>query len=277
MSGSIAYPVSNIEVWNRSGQVNQVHIRLNGAYLADDPDEYVTAYGEPNTILLPPILVYIDGNIILPLAAQWGLVSLPNDGIRLIFDEDSVPNPLSEFAILVPDGFFYTSGGTLTEGGHTANFVVDDWDALFTIFSAVSAVLPSIAPHLTLTGSDNISGTGNALANRITGNTGNNSLSGDGGSDTLSGGDGDDTLDGGSGADSLSGGGGNDQFFMDDSGDLLSDTGGADTVIASLSVTLSSFAETLVLAAGAVNGVGNAFNNRIFGNGDDNTLNGAGW
>lgn len=284
MSGSVAYPVTKIEVWNTAfdwdgdgvGEVNHIHIRLNGAYLAGDTSAYVTAYGQPNTILLPPILVYIDGRIVTPLAAQWGPFVLPNDGIRLIFEEPLAPNPISNIAILVPDGFFYKIDGTPTEGGHTANFTVDDWDTIFTTFSSISAVLRSIAEHLTLTGTDNISGTGNALANRIAGNSGNNSLSGEGGSDTLSGSDGNDTLDGGSGADSLSGGNGNDVFFLDDPGDLLSDTGGADTVIASFTVSLSSFAETLVLAAGAVNGTGNGFNNHIFGNSDDNTLNGAG-
>jgi hypothetical protein len=73
--------------------------------------------------------------------------------------------------------------------------------------------------NLILTGSDDISGTGNGLDNRIYGNTGANVLSGLGGNDYLSasdrndilyGGEGNDTLIGGAGADAMSGGAGND-------------------------------------------------------------------
>jgi hypothetical protein len=64
--------------------------------------------------------------------------------------------------------------------------------------------------NLTLTGTGNISGTGNGNANVITGNSGNNALNGGAGNDTLTGGAGNDTLNGGSGNDSLTGGSGND-------------------------------------------------------------------
>ena len=47
--------------------------------------------------------------------------------------------------------------------------------------------------NLTLTGSGDINGTGNALDNVITGNAGNNMLDGGGGNDTLVGGAGTDT------------------------------------------------------------------------------------
>ena len=59
--------------------------------------------------------------------------------------------------------------------------------------------------NLTLTGSANINGTGNLLANTITGNSGNNILTGGGDNDTLNGGGGNDTLDGGTGADTMLG------------------------------------------------------------------------
>ena len=47
--------------------------------------------------------------------------------------------------------------------------------------------------NLTLTGSDDIDATGNALANILTGNAGNNRLDGGAGADTMVGGLGDDT------------------------------------------------------------------------------------
>src|SRR5262249_42457606 len=52
--------------------------------------------------------------------------------------------------------------------------------------------------NLTLTGSGNVNGTGNAIANVITGNSGNNTLNGGAGDDILEGGLGNDTLIGSS-------------------------------------------------------------------------------
>lgn len=71
------------------------------------------------------------------------------------------------------------------------------------VLASVTHVLPSLVEYLTLTGTDAIRGTGNALDNRIVGNAGNNTLVGGAGDDTINGGLGRDVLNGGAGLDTF--------------------------------------------------------------------------
>ena len=75
-----------------------------------------------------------------------------------------------------------------------------------TVESSVTATLSVNVENLLLTGTGNINGTGNLLANEITGNSGNNALNG---------GNGEDTLTGGAGNDTMNGGANNDTFMFD--------------------------------------------------------------
>ncbi|WP_225205185.1 calcium-binding protein [Novosphingobium huizhouense] len=135
-----------------------------------------------------------------------------------------------------------------------------------TVRSSLSWVLSDNLENLTLTGSDAIDGIGNSQGNVMIGNDAEN---------TLNGLDGNDTLDGGLGADTLIGGLGSDVMIVDDLADRTIENAneGTDTVRASLSWTLDSNIENLVLTgSAAIDGTGNALDNTITGNAAINIL-----
>lgn len=137
-----------------------------------------------------------------------------------------------------------------------------------TVQASVTWTLGSNVERLRLTGAAAIDGTGNGLANTIIGNAAAN---------TLNGGTGNDTLDGGFGADAMIGGAGNDMFFVDNSGDVVTEgtSGGTDLVKSSVSWTLGANVENLELTgSAAIDGTGNSAHNRITGNGAANVLTG---
>lgn len=157
-------------------------------------------------------------------------------------------------------------------GDTTTEFSASDGVDL--VYSTVTFTLSQFVDNMTLTGSANIDGTGNADANRITGNSGANELSGLGG---------DDILNGGTGGDNMHGGGGNDTYYVESAGDHVDETGGSgiDKVISSKSFSLvaSSYlfgdVENLTLTGSAnLNGAGNALANSLMGNNGNNMLNG---
>jgi Ca2+-binding RTX toxin-like protein len=100
----------------------------------------------------------------------------------------------------------------------------------------------------------------------LVGGAENDTINGFAGNDTLIGNAGDDSLDGGSGTDSMNGGAGNDIYVVS-SGDILTDSGGIDTVMSPVSWSLGGSFENLTFTGtAAVGGSGNGFANRIEGN-----------
>ncbi len=151
-------------------------------------------------------------------------------------------------------------------------------------FSLESAQVLGSVENLQLTGTGNVVGTGNSLANAIFGNSGANELYGAGGNDLLRGFAGNDSLVGGTGADTMRGGAGNDSYYADSLTDVideLNDGGsGTDTVYASVSYSLASaqvlgLVENLVLTGTTgISGTGNGLANSLYGNSGGNMLNG---
>jgi Ca2+-binding RTX toxin-like protein len=128
-----------------------------------------------------------------------------------------------------------------------------------TIKSSVSYTLPIYVENLTLTGTNAINGTGNGLANVLTGNAANN------------------VLNGKAGADTMAGKAGNDTYYVDNTGDKVTEgvDQGTDTVRSTITRTLPNNVENLLLTgATAINGTGNTLANKLTGNGAANTLNG---
>ena len=114
---------------------------------------------------------------------------------------------------------------------------------------------------------------GGAGNDQLDGGNDNDILYGGGGLDALTGGTGDDQLDGGFGADALNGGDGNDSYFVDDAGDTTNETnasvatGGFDTVYSSVSHTLGTNIEQLLLtgSAAGLTATGNNDANALYG------------
>ncbi|ESQ92907.1 hypothetical protein ABAC460_01280 [Asticcacaulis sp. AC460] len=135
-----------------------------------------------------------------------------------------------------------TPGDTVTEAANEGSDLVE---------SAITYTLAAEVERLTLTGSANISGTGNGLHNILIGNAGNN---------TLTGGDGNDT------------------YYVQNAADHVSEASnaGLDTVISSVTYSLAGKqAEVLILTGSDnLNATGNGLLNVLTGNSGSNVLDG---
>lgn len=212
-----------------------------------------------------------------------------NDTLDGADGDDTIDGGVGDDSLTGGAGNDCITGGTgidtMVGGSGDDSFAVDDpndvvvefaGDGSDTIYSSVTYALPSGVENLTLTGTGNLAGNGNDLANILTGNAGNNILDGSAGDDTMIGGAGDDT------------------YYIDSLLDFITEGvgGGTDTayVVASLIPPIGAgwFANVeSVIPIGAITGTpGNDLlngdliipniNDTISGLGGDDTLNGLG-
>ncbi len=125
------------------------------------------------------------------------------------------------------------------------------------IFSSVTYTLPENVERLTLIGTADIDGTGNALDNTLTGNVGNN------------------LLDGAAGADVMAGAAGDDEYIVDNVSDSVIEvfSSGIDTIYTGVSYVLPEHVENLIMTgSGSISGGGNGLDNHLTGNSGDNYI-----
>ncbi len=140
--------------------------------------------------------------------------------------------------------------------GASANALIGTLSATATVIDNDSAV-PSVPPA-------------------IVGSSGPDVLRGSRLADTISGLSGNDLLDGGLGNDTMAGGSGDDQYFVDQTGDVVTELAGEgyDKVYAYVNHALAANVEELILGGTALSGTGNALNNVVTGNAFSNVLDG---
>ena len=153
------------------------------------------------------------------------------------------------------DGYWVDNAGDVVTETSTLATEIDR------VNSSITYTLTANVENLYLTGTAAINGTGNALNNLLSGNAGAN------------------VLNGGAGADKLIGGLGNDGYWVDNAGDVVTETSTLateiDRVNSSITYTLTANVENLYLTGtAAINGTGNALNNLLSGNAGANVLNG---
>ncbi|GGF57361.1 Hemolysin-type calcium-binding repeat-containing protein [Mameliella alba] len=178
-----------------------------------------------------------------------------------------------------------TAGNDVFVVDHPGDIIIEEEDAgIDLVRSSVDFELRTFGltlENLTLTGTADLSGTGNGLDNVLTGNSGDNALNGAWGNDVIYGMAGDDTLQDTKGNDTLVGGTGNDVYYIDSPDDVVIELPGEGHDRINTSVTFRMWAdapevEDLVLTGSdTIDGIGNAWNNHITGNGAANYLDGA--
>ncbi|MFO1088342.1 MAG: CAP domain-containing protein [Hyphomicrobiales bacterium] len=235
-------------------------------YIVDNPGDVVTELpnGGTDTVLSSVSYVLGDGVENLTLTGKSAINGTGNDLDNTI---------VGTAAANVLDGG--AGADTMRGGAGNDTYIVDSSNdvvielakgGIDTVRASASFTLGANVENLVLTGSEDINGTGNALANTITGN------------------DGDNVLNGGAGIDRMAGGLGDDTYIVDNTRDVVTelDGQGTDTIITSLSsysLATRPAVENLTYDNGvapdaAFTGAGNALDNVIKGGAGNDKLSG---
>ena len=285
--------VHGVEVnfWNGTQDVPMVYLdSIEAAQLK--ASDFIFANGLPGPDAFVPTTEQVTPNHRVPLdtdGTEDPFVVGTSNGITISTDGSTVtssvdfvlPNTINKLVFTGTDtlvgtgnnnGDIFTSNNgadTFIGGAGNDTYIVNNSDVYIVenpnggtdnVQASVSYALNDNVENLTLTGSNDINGTGNAQNNVITGNTGSN------------------ILDGGAGADNMSGGTGNDIYIVDNIGDVVTENAGEgiDTVQSSITYTLGNNVENLLLTGSAnINGSGNDIDNQLTGNDGNNSLTGA--
>lgn len=229
-----------------SGGTDTVFVNVSWALGGDSEVEFLRANGGVGGLTLT-------GNAFANTIVGWS----GNDTLNGGDGNDALSGGAGNDVLDGGTGSDRMEGGTGNDTyyvDHPGDQVVEGVGCGFdTVFSAIGYTLGDNVENLTLTGSANLNGTGNALGNVLTGNDGAN------------------VLDGRAGADVMSGGAGNDTYYVDNPGDQVIEASGngIDTVYVNTSYALATGSEVEVLRAnGGVGGLtltGNEFGNTIVG------------
>ena len=229
--------------------------------------------GEGDDVVFASISYVLSANVeLLYLTGDDDISGTGNDLDNLLVGNDGDNTLTGGAGNDLLDG---NAGADLMRGGSGNDmYYVDDMNDVIededggVVFANASYALSGNLEALFLQGSDDLSGTGNDLNNRIVGNDGNNLLTGGGGDDSLEGLHGDDTLVGGAGNDVY-------HFYYDIDLVIEQEDEGIDTIMYFASYTLGANLENLSLnGTDNINGTGNALDNELWGNVAANVLDG---
>ena len=297
--------------------------RGNDTYVVDNASDTVKENSGEGTDTIKSSVSYTASNNVENLTLTgWGFINGTGNASQNILRGNSRSNTLNggrgaDFLYGGAGNDFLNGGAgidTMKGGPGNDTYIVNSigdkvsedfsfWGTDIVESSISYAIKDKNVENLTLTGSSNINGTGNASANTIRGNGGANRLIGDAGADKifgdagadtlfgdagndilnggsgiddLRGGAGNDILNGGNGIDDMHGGAGNDTYIVDRTGDIVREYSnqGTDLVKSSATYILeSNNVENLTLTgASNINGTGNSSANTIRGNGGANRL-----
>ncbi|WP_254899434.1 calcium-binding protein [Methylomagnum ishizawai] len=227
-----------------------------GTFYVDNPGDKVYSGSSQDDVISSVDWTLMDNLDNLTLASKSLALNATGNALNNVIKGNQNQNSLYG---LGGDDTLYGYGGSDTLVGGTGNDVyypgVSDTlveladGGIDTVHSTNSFTLADNLENLVFDPSPyGSSGTGNALNNSLTGNDGNN------------------TLDGRAGADTMVGYGGDDTYRLDNTGDVVVDTVGTDTVYSQFSYSLPDNLENLVLnGTGDDMGTGNSANNRLDG------------